>query len=191
MTDTYAPFGFRPLRRVDGAQWSHAFLGSVPVASAYGTSLFKGDPVIINAGNVEAYVTVTDDIPFGIFMGVSYTQDGEPKWSKRWVASTSASDIKAIVAPLDGVVFLAQADASISAGDVWAYSFDVTLGTGSAVTGLSGAGVEEGTRASDGMVKVVGIYDSPDNAAGDAYTLVEVIFQERVNAYTSVATSAG
>lgn len=191
MTDTYAPFGLRPIRRVDGAQWSHAFLGSVPVSSGYGTSLFMGDPITITAGVVEAYVSGGVDVPYGVFMGVSYTEDGEPKWSKRWIASTSASDVKAIIAPLDGVVFLIQADSSVTAGDVWTQSFDVTAGSGSAVTGRSGVGLKESTRGSAGMLKCVGIWDSPDNTAGDAYTLVEVVFQERANVYTSVAASAG
>jgi hypothetical protein len=84
-----------------------------------------------------------------------------------------------------------QADASVTAGDVYSRTFNVTLGTGSTFTGRSGHGLEAGTRGDDGMMTVLGAFKEPGNALGDANPRVEIIWKQHMDAYPTVGISAG
>jgi hypothetical protein len=161
------------------------------LASGYASNIFVGDLVTMNAGNIEVYNTVTTDKIVGVFMGVSYTADGEPKWSKYWPASTSASDIVVNVQDDPSATYIIQADASVTAGDLNSITFDVTLGAGSTVTGRSGFGMKAGTRGDDLAIMPIAIHKIPGNAAGDAFPKVEVRLIDHIDAYVTVGVSAG
>jgi len=181
--------GFRPSRKKGSAPNSTG-MSEYTIASAYNTNIFTGDLVLMNAGNIEVVATTTDEI-FGVFAGVNYTKDGEQVYGRYWPASTSASNIVAFVYDDPDATFIVQADAAVTAGDVYSTTFNVTLGAGSTYTGKSGHGLEAATRDDDGQMTVLGAYKEPGNALGDANPRVEVIFKRHVNAYTTVGVSAG
>jgi hypothetical protein len=63
---------------------------------------------------------------------------------------TSATNAKAMIADDSRAVFEVQADASVTAGDLYgSQNFAVTLGTGSTFTGISGHGIAAATRIYD------------------------------------------
>jgi len=168
MTTTKALFGFRPSRK-RGGNMNNQASNEYPIASGYGSNIFTGDLVRINAGNVEVITTVTEVVQ-GVFMGCRYVADGEQKFSKYWPASTSASDAYAMIADDARAVFEVQADASVTAGDLYgSQNFAVTLGSGSTFTGQSGHGVQAAGRTSTiAMVRTLDSVDEPGNDVDDA-----------------------
>jgi hypothetical protein len=110
--------------------------------------------------------------------------------NKYWVAGTSASAGKTIYGLVAGTdplsVYEVQADASVTLGDVGA-NFDVTVGTGDTVYGISTLRVHASSRSdTTGMVKMVGFSTRSDNSATDAYPLILVKFNRHQMAITSV-----
>lgn len=184
--------GFRPSRKRGSAPNSTG-MSEYTIASGYASNIFKGDLVTLNAGNIEVVTTagVTNDLIAGVFGGVSYTVDGEPKFSRYWPASTSASDIVALIYDDPNATYVVQADASVTAGDVYATTFNVTLGAGSTYTGKSGHGLKASTRGDDGQMTVINAYKEPGNALGDANPRVEVVFKQHVDSFVTVGVSAG
>jgi hypothetical protein len=163
------------------------------VSTGYAANIFYGDLV----RNVDGYVQVISaitDITLGVAQGVRYTQDGKPVWSKYWPSGTSASNIWITVVDDPSATFIAQADASVSVGDLNSQNFDVTLGAGSTFTGNSGFGVKASTRkTTPGMVRAIASYNTPGNsvdvAATMAFPLLEVrLIQDGSSTY-SIVTS--
>ena len=71
-----------------------------------------------------------------------------------------------MVADDSRTVFEVQADASVTAGDLYgSQNFAVTLGSGSTFTGMSGHGIEAATRTSTGiaMARSIDPVDEPGN----------------------------
>lgn len=168
MTTTKSLSGFRPSRK-RGGNMNNQAQNEYPIASGYSTNIFTGDLVRINAGNVQVITTATEVVQ-GVFMGCRYVADGEQKFSKYWPASTSATDAYAMVADDARTVFEVQADASVTAGDLYgSQNFAVTLGSGSTFTGMSGHGIEAGTRTSTiAMARTLDPVDEPGNDVDDA-----------------------
>lgn len=191
MSATKALSGFHPSRK-RGAACNSTGSNVYTIASGYASNIFSGDLVTVSStGVITVYATATEEV-LGVFTGVSYEANGEPKWSGYWPASTSATNIKAMVIDDPNQLYIVQADASISAGDVNVLNFRVTTGAGSAVTKRSGFGVDAGSRVDDPLtVRVVGIVDEVGNTASDAYTKVEVMLNQHIDTYVTAGVSAG
>lgn len=184
--------GFRPSRKRGGGSNSTGN-GDYTIASGYASNIFTGDLVTLNAGNIEVVTTagVGNDLIAGVFAGCEYTVDGQPTFAKYWPANTSASDIVAYVYDDPKQLFVVQADASVTAGDVYATTFNVTLGAGSTYTGKSGHGIQAASRGDDGQMTVLQAWKEPGNALGDANPRVEVLFKQHVDSFVTVGVSAG
>ena len=168
MTTTKSLFGFRPSRK-RGNNPNNSGMNEYPIASGYAANIFTGDLVRINAGNVEVITTATE-VAQGVFMGCRYVANGEQKWSKYWPSGTSATDAYAMIADDSRAVFEVQADASVTAGDLYgSQNFAVTLGSGSTFTGMSGHGVQAAGRTSTiAMVRALDSVDEPGNDVANA-----------------------
>jgi len=168
MTATKALSGFRPSRK-RGNNPNNQGTNEYPIASGYAANVFTGDLVRINAGSLEVITTVTEVVQ-GVFMGCRYVADGEQKFSKYWPSGTSATDAIALVADDARTVFEVQADASVTAGDLYgSQNFAVTLGSGSTFTGQSGHGIEAATRTSTiAMCRTLNPVDEPGNDVANA-----------------------
>ena len=128
MSDTAAPFGLRPIGRLDsgGLQVSRQY----PIASGYGTNICFGDIVqLVDGGTattIEKQSATGDDSTeidmVGIFMGVRFTDPNTSQltFSQKWPASTVASDAMAYVCDDPNVLFTIQADAApTNTGDIY------------------------------------------------------------------------
>jgi len=161
------------------------------IANGFASDMFTGDLVKVSAGTVQP-ITTTTDRPIGVFMGCEYVDpvNKRPVWGKRWPASTSSSDTSpyAFVADNPSSVFVIQADATVSLGDVESNNFAVTLGAGSAVTGRSGFGLKAGSRTSlSRNLRIIGNYDIPGNSLGDANAKVLVRLVQHIDTIASIA----
>ena len=163
MTTSAAPFGFSPSRK-RGMNPNAIGTNEYPIASGYAANIFTGDLVRINAGNLQT-VTDTNEVVQGVFMGCRYVENGEQKFKSYFPSGTSVTDAFGIVCDDPNQVFEVQADASVTAGDLFgSQNFGVVLGAGSTFTGKSGHTIDASTRTSGiAMVRALDSVNEPGN----------------------------
>lgn len=150
MANVNAPFGFAPIGRLDGSPMSGK-LTVRKIANADSTAIYRGDPV---ASIATGYITRgaagnTSHTITGIFMGCQYlsTAIGYTRWSPYWPGSGATGDITAYIVDDPMATFAVQSSGTaITLADIGA-NIDFTLGTGSTLTGQSGASADQGTLA--------------------------------------------
>ena len=149
MTNVNAPRGLWPITSATGSPSNYEM---VQKQIAYNASaIYRGDPVMLmNTGYIEQWDNGTAArLLFGVFWGVTYLSSSQGKqiqsnfWPGADVASTAQDTIVAQIIPCNigatAPVFQLQSDAT---GVVFAdigLNCDITLGTGSALNGWSGA----------------------------------------------------
>lgn len=167
MSASKALFGMVPLRKV-GSNYNSTAQSQYDIANATASNIFHGDLVTIADGFITPIATTTD-YAVGVFVGCEYTDpvSKQPTFSHYFPANTSS----AIGNPVGFVVddpyasFMIQADASVTAGDINSQNFEVTLGSGSTVTGNSGFGIKAASRATAAKaVRPIALIDEPGNA---------------------------
>ena len=179
--------GLIPVGKLDGSAWTHK-VRAFPIASGYGTSIFRGDIVTFNAGNVErATVSFTAGTAVGVLVGVSYTDPNLKQWISRgyWPASTVASDAVAYVADDPETVFLAQGDAALTAAALGKNIALVQTSAGSTTTENSGMNLQSSTVATTNTlrIRIIGLFNSPDNAWTDSFPKVLCFINDGFHAY--------
>lgn len=128
MSATAAPFGLRPIGRLDNG--SLEVFRQYPIASGYATNIAMGDIVqLVDGGTattIEKQSGTGDDSTeidmVGIFLGCKFTDPntGQLTFSQLWPASTVASDAMAYVVDDPSVLFAIQADAApTNTGDIY------------------------------------------------------------------------
>lgn len=128
MSATAAPFGLRPIGRLDNG--SLEVFRQYPIASGYATNIAMGDIVqLVDGGTattIEKQSGTGDDSTeidmVGIFLGCKFTDPntGQLTFSQLWPASTVASDAMAYVVDDPSVLFAIQADAApTNVGDIY------------------------------------------------------------------------
>ena len=167
MSASKALFGMVPLRKV-GSNYNSTAQNQYAIANGLASNIFHGDLVTIADGFITPIATTTD-YAVGVFVGCEYTDpvSKQPTFSHYFPANTSS----AIGNPVGFVVddpyasFMIQADASVTAGDINSQNFEVTLGSGSTVTGNSGFGIKASSRATTTKaVRPIALIDEPGNA---------------------------
>lgn len=187
MANTNAPSGFKPIKHLTGGAIR---LSEYSIASGYGTAIYSGDRVEMTGTGTNVAKSAagnTDDI--GTFAGVMYVDSvGNQVFSKHWPASTTATDIRALVYDDPNIVFEVQCD-TLAEADV-GQLVDLNVGTGSATTGLSGAyaDVGAGTATTGKTFKILRLVPRANNAYG-AYAKAEVIAVE--HAHSGVVSGVG
>jgi len=167
MSASKALFGMVPLRKV-GSNYNSTAQTQYDIANATASNIFHGDLVTIADGFITPIATTTD-YAVGVFVGCEYTDpvSKQPTFSHYFPANTSS----AIGNPVGFVVddpyasFMIQADGAVTAGDINSQNFEVTLGSGSTVTGNSGFGIKAASRATTTKaVRPIALIDEPGNA---------------------------
>lgn len=114
MANVSSAFGFKPIRRIDGAAWSGNFT-QLKVANADTNALNRGDVVLqVNTGYVSrAAAGNTAHTIRGVFLGCHYLSStfGYPIWTNYWPGSGATGDIDAFIVDDPNVVFEVQASA--------------------------------------------------------------------------------
>lgn len=129
--------GLTPCRKVGSAPDNKA-LNAYTIASGYATALGRGDPVKLHTDGTLVVATNGADA-IGVLEGVTYTDStGAVKIQKYWPASTTATNIEALVMDDPNATFLIKGDGPIplvQVGDIFA----LTVGTPDSATGRSNA----------------------------------------------------
>jgi hypothetical protein len=177
MANTNGPFGFRPVRRLDGG--GDIRTTEYSIASTYNTAIYTGDPVQMTGTGRNIELSEAGNVDnIGVFAGVRFVNAaGEQKFSKFWTAGTTGTDIVALVWDDPNIVFECQFD-TLAAGDIGELT-DWNAGTGSAATGQSGAYCEAAGATSGESMRILRLVNRPDNEYG-AYAKAEVCFIEHV-----------
>lgn len=168
MANSDQPSGFIPRRHASGGVIrSNAY----KIASAYGTSLFAGDAVILASGYVNTAAENSATL-LGVFDGCQYkASDGSIVFSRYWPASTvtqGSSDVTAYVYDDPAIIYRAQTDTGTAYVDAThkGGSYDMEADhAGSTFTGQSGMEIDLSDTGSTQFL-VLGLIDEPGNAAG-------------------------
>lgn len=176
MANVLAPFGFRHMGNTDGASPTFGMI-TRQVAFNDTTKIFTGDPVkSLATGFVSQWTAATAVSQLaGIFNGCSYLSIAQAKyvWSPYWPGSdvASTSVVTAYLIPCNLSVpgqFLVQVSGStpIAFIDI-GQNVDVAVGTGSTLTGISGATADFATLGVTATLpfRVMGLYAGVGNGS--------------------------
>ena len=175
MSTTSAPYGLRPIWHPSGIIRPTALAGGI--ASAYGTAIYTGQPVILNTNGTLTAGTAAADLA-GVFAGCQYTPSGgRPTFSPTWPASQAYDaneEMWAFYYSDPSLMYAIQADGSLAktaVGDQADISNATANGNGysqaTLSTTLAGAGVQA-------QFRIMQLFSGPDNVWGDTYTQVVV-----------------
>lgn len=186
MSTTSAPFGLRPSYHPSGEVRPRA----ATIASAYANNIFLYSPVAYADGVITLAAAGARAI--GCFMGCAYTPtDGRRRYSNSWPAATVATEIVCWITDDPTIIYEIQAGGSIAqemVGEQADWSTNDTS-AGNTITGLSNVTLNTATLTDSGNagLRIVGISVGPDNAFGDAFTVVQVQISEHQNVADRVA----
>lgn len=178
MANSNTPFGLRPIRHINGEPYSGAATRYyVPASDS--TALYIGDPVII-AGSADAdgVATVTKATAAGGAYMLGPVVSVEPITRDSTTYREASTARYVWVADNPDLVFLVQEDGvggALAAADV-GLNADWIAGSGSTVTGLSGAMLDTSTKATTNtlQLRIQGFAQSVDNEVGSANAKVLV-----------------
>jgi len=171
MSSTNAPFGFRTAYSPSGTIREM----SGTILTGYTSDLYTGQPVKMGTdGTLQA--AAAGDALIGTFAGCQYLPSGaqRPVISPSWPANTAATDIIAYYTMDPYLVYEIQADGPVTQAEVGQQA-NFTNAASSNGLGYSTCTMDAATAASGNyQLRVVGIANGINNAAGDAYTVVQV-----------------
>lgn len=189
MATTAAPYGLRPIRRMDGMPYAGSTNQYLIDPAGEATNLFYGQVVIIGADGYIALSTATGaDITsnnlggsgvgaIGVFVGCEYVNSsGQLVQAQYYPTGTSNGDaIKAYVVDDPNVLFQAQLDASGAQTIIGTNTFFAAVqstSTGSTTTGNSTSALDATVQATAAAFRIV----SHVSSASDAFPDVLVKF---------------
>jgi hypothetical protein len=194
MSATSAPFGLRPAFHPSGLDRAQALANGIQAVSTtgnvslgYASNILKGQPVKMSTGGYIEVAGTGDDF-LGAFAGVEWTDPtGRRRVSNYWPANESFQ-VGSVVAYFyndPNIVYEIQADGSLTQDSIGDQADLTNTTNGSTTTGLSQCTLSS-TLAGAGSAAQMLIRDLapyPDNAWGDAFTIVRVtVNQSQFNA---------
>lgn len=172
MANANIPTGLNPVRYLSGAPYNGA-VNLYSVAAGYGTAIYIGDPVVdigttqlINGSYYkDVQLAATTDVITGVVVGVvADTRDS-------LIYRAASTQRILMVADDPNLIFEAQeaTGGGLAAADL-GLNISFNAGTPSTVTGRSGLTLKTDTEANTNTLalKLFGIVNRPDNAAGDS-----------------------
>jgi hypothetical protein len=189
MANVDKPFGLRPIGNLSatGAQKQYAY----EIADNQAGAIFQGDLVTVFDGFLVKFAPATHAAAVGVFNGCNYIDPttGKPTWKNYYPGSVNITSGKISAEVLDdpNQLFIIQADEDIVAADI-GKNADIVGTGGSTVTGVSTMELDSSTVAKTAALnlKIVGLYDTPENAYGD-FAVVVVKINEHLYGSAGVA----
>ena len=179
MSNNNAPFGLRQEQSATGAGSNFEMIYR-QIAYDNATAIYTNDPVKqLDTGYIAQWSAGTAvSQMIGIFMGCEFLSalTGKMTSSPYWpgsgqVASTAQSTIIAKIAPINLAIpsrFIVQSDATgVAFADI-GMNIDLAMGTGSTITGISGAYLNLATLNTTATLpfRIVGLYGGLPGAGG-------------------------
>lgn len=183
MATTAAPYGLKPVKRVDGMPYAGATSTYLIAPAGYNTNIFYGSVVYVNANGYINIVTATGADAttnawpagssgmtgaIGVFVGCRFVNaQGQVIFSQYYPAGVTGV-VEAYVVDDPMVLFQAQLDGAADQSDVGANTFFVaaqSTSTGNTTTGNSTSALEADTVTTTAPFRIVA-FASP---VGDAF----------------------
>lgn len=174
MANTDAPFGFRPVKMLDGSPYNGATIRCA-ILAADGTATFIGDPVKLSGtasadGTAPsvAQAAVTDEV-YGVIVGF------EPDESDLTAKHRAASTLRYCqVVPALDVVFAIQCDGAFAITDV-GNTADFIVAAGDTDSGISAVELDSSDIGTGANLQILGLSAEPDNEVNtNANVLVRI-----------------
>jgi len=196
MATTAAPYGLRPINRIDGTPYAGATSQFLINPAGTGTNLFYGQVVLINAaGYIALSTTDGSDITtnnlggsgvgaIGVFVGCSYINAQGQQIYGQYYPSGTTGVVTAYVITDPNVTFQAQLDGQVTQAALGANTFFAAVqstSTGNTRTGNSTSALESTVVTTAAAFKIIG-FASP---LTDTYTEVFVKFNPGASAFTN------
>lgn len=196
MASTAAPYGLRPVKRVDGMPYAGATEEFLIDPAGEATNIFYGQVVIIGADGYLAISTATGaDLTtnnlggntvgaIGVFVGCEYVNAQGQVIHSQYYPSGTTGVVKAKVVTDPNVIFQAQCDGAVGQADLGTNTFFAAVqstSTGSTRTGNSTSALDATVQTTAAAFRIVGFASTP----GDAYTDVLVKFNPGAHSYTN------
>jgi hypothetical protein len=188
MAKTATPYGLKAVNHVGGTPYAGS-TRLLPIASGYASNLFNGQVVQIAAGGTIELVTTFGEGVVGVFVGCTYTDPSTQQltFNNMWPTGTVAADAKAYVIDDPDVIYMAQADGSVTQADLGQntdFAAPQSTSTGVLINGNSTSAVESTTAATDTLpFRIVDFVDSPTSTVGDEFTDVLIKFNAGIHSY--------
>ena len=194
MANTAAPYGLRPVKRVDGMPYAGATDTFLIDPAGEATNIFNGQVVIIGADGYLAISTATGaDITtnnlggsgvgaIGVFVGCEYVNAQGQVIHSQYYPSGTTGVVKAKVVTDPNVIFQAQLDGSGDQTVLGTNTFFAAVqstSTGSTRTGNSTSALDATVQTAAAAFRIVGFASTP----GDSYTDVYVKFNPSAHSY--------
>ena len=192
MANINKPFGLRPSGNLSatGAQKQYGY----QIADNQAGAIFQGDLVVVYDGYIIKYDAATHTAPTGVFNGCQYndpTRANKPTWKNYYPGSVNVEigtiDCEVIDDP--NQLFLVQADGAVTQANIGKNADPTAATTGSTVNGISNGSLSSASIAKTQALtmKIVGLYQSPDNELGNYAVVVVKLNQHQ---YGSVGVAA-
>ena len=192
MANVNKPFGLRPSGNLSatGAQKQYGY----QIADNQAGAIFQGDLVVVYDGYIIKYDASTHTAPTGVFNGCQYndpTRANKPTWKNYYPGSVNVEigtiDCEVIDDP--NQLFLVQADGAVTQANIGKNADPTASTTGSTVNGISNGSLSSASIAKTQALtmKIVGLYQSPDNELGNYAVVVVKLNQHQ---YGSVGVAA-
>lgn len=162
MANVLAPFGFSLIGRQEGGSPT-AGLTTRLISSSDSNPIYQGDPVFPLANGYVGYAAPGSIQVYGIAYNFQYlnTSVSRISFAPYWPGSGSGSNCTTGICADSAALFVVQ---STGAAPITFANIDeniqYVLGTGSTVTGISGASVDQGSFGTSGTLpfRVVGLW---------------------------------
>ena len=194
MATTAAPYGLRPVKRVDGMPYAGAFSTFLINPSGVNTNIFYGSVVYINANGYIAIVTgtgadaTTNDWPtgstsvtgaIGVFVGCSFVNtQGQVIFSQYYPSGTTGV-VQAFVVDDPMVLFQAQLDGTATQAAVGANTFFAaaqSTSTGNTTTGNSTSALDATVVTVPAAFRILGFASPVSDAFPDVLVKINLGF---------------
>ena len=192
MANVNKPFGLRPSGNLSatGAQKQYGY----QIADNQSGAIYQGDLVVVYDGYIIKYDASTHAAPTGVFNGCQYddpTRANKPTWKNYYPGSINITQGIIACEVLDdpSQLFLVQADGDVTQANIGKNADPTASTTGSTTSGVSNGSLSSASIAKTAALtfKIVGLYESPDNALGNYAVLVVKLNQHQ---YGSVGVAS-
>lgn len=190
MSNVDKAFGLRPIGNLSatGAQKQFGY----EIADNQSGAIFQGDLVTVFDGFLVKFAPATHTAAVGVFNGCNFVDpsSGKPTFKNFYPGSVNITSGKILAEVLDdpNQLFIIQADEDVVQADI-GKNADVVGTGGSTVTGISTMELDSSTVANTAALnlKIVGLYEVPENSLGTNFTVVVVKINEHLYGSAGVA----
>ena len=189
MANVDKAFGLRPLGNLSASGSQKQF--GYEIADNQAGAIFQGDLVTVYDGYLVQFDPSAHTAAVGVFNGCNYIDPttGKPTFSNYYPGSVNITQGKIVADVMDdpNQLFIIQNDGTSAAAN-YGKNGDVVVGTGSTTTGVSAMELDTSSIANTAALnlKVVGLWDVPNNAVG-ANAVVVVKINEHLYGSAGVA----